>query len=399
MNITGATTIEKLLENEQAFEALLALGFNTSSKEELINLLGKNTMLQTVLKVKNINSDLFLKELEEKINNEMLEEGINNKYYNESETLNFLGNIICPLRIVFEDDLKEKLEAFEKATGKTFNCYIMPKGGDDGRYDNLWKEKDIDKFPDIILSKGFDDFYRKELIDNLVSKGHFKSINNPNIDKKFIEAGCLDEDYTMYGAFLDVLLVDEEKLEGLPIPKTWGDLLSPIYKDKIVTFETPDGISTAIPLYFYKEYGEDSIRSYAFNVKGFHSSAKMARLVGSNNPEAGAIYTMPLMFAMSCVKKGVKLVIPEDGAIVFPFSMLVKKGKEEELRILTDYIFDNYGLNLTKSHALSLSPNIENPFLKDHTIKWLGWEFIRSRDIIELGEYINEEFFKVWNKK
>ena len=85
MNITGATTIEKLLENEQAFEALLALGFNTSSKEELINLLGKNTMLQTVLKVKNINLDLFLKELKEKINNEMLEEGINNKYYNESE--------------------------------------------------------------------------------------------------------------------------------------------------------------------------------------------------------------------------------------------------------------------------------------------------------------------------
>ncbi|AFS78917.1 putative Fe3+ ABC transporter periplasmic binding-like protein [Gottschalkia acidurici 9a] len=400
INIDKTTKIGSILEKEEMFEVFLSNGFKAESKDELINLLGKDTMLQTVLKVRNINIELFINALNEKISEEEVEENFNDIYYDETKELNFLGSSICPLRKTFNDNLKETLENYRKETGKTFNCYVHTGHGDDNsKYDDIWQEKDIDKFPDIVLSKGFDDFYKKEFIDNLVSKGYFKSVNSSNIDKTFIEAGCLDEDYTMYGAFLDALLIDKKRLGDLPVPKTWGDLLNPMYRDMIITIKKGEELSTAIPLYLYKEYGEDSIKQYALNVKGIIHSPKMARLIGTNSEEAGAIYTMPLIFAKSCVKEGLELVIPEDGAMIYPFAMLVKKGKEEELKLLIDYVFDNYGLNLIQSHALSLSPNIENPTLKEHKLKWLGWDFIKSRDMGELEEHIKKEFYNVWNAK
>ncbi len=396
--IDKSIRIGQLLENEEVFEVFLSNGFKASSKEELIDSLGKDTMLQTVLQVKGINTELFLDLLDQKLNTQEGERHFNDTYYDKEKHLNFLGTTICPLRKTFDENLERTLEEYKSTTGQTLNCYLHGGHGDDSDYENIWLEEDIDKFPDMILSKGFDDLYKKELIDNLISKGYFKSVNNSDIDKKFIEAGCLDEDYTMYGAFLDVLLIDRNKLGDLPVPKTWNDLLDPIYKNNIVTMKKGDDVSTAIPLYFYEEHGMEGVEKFASNVKTIESSPKIAKLAGTNSPDSAAIYTAPMIFAKSCVKEGLELVVPDDGAMIYPFSMLVKKGKEKELKVLIDYVFDDYGVNLTKSHALSLSSKIENKSLKDFNLRWLGWDFIKSNDISKLEEDIKSVFNNIYKK-
>lgn len=397
--VDKATKIGDLLKKEQAYDVFLSNGFKANSKEELIESLGKDTMLQTVLKVRNINIELFLDILNEKLDNKDEENHFNDRHYNNCKHLNFLGTAICPLRKTFEENLEKVLKEYKEKTEKILNCYLHGGHGDeDSEYGEIWKETDIDKIPDIILSKGIDEFYRKEFIENLVSKGYFESVNSREIDEKFIDAGCLDSDYTMYGAFLDVLLVDTNKLGNLPMPKTWDDLLDPIYKGNIVTMKKGEDVSTAIPLYYYKEHGMEGVEKFASNVSLVEHGPKIAKLAGTNSEGSAAIYMAPMIFAKSCIKEGLELVVPEDGAIIYPFSMLVKKGKAEELKVLIDYVLDDYGLNLTKSHALSLSPNVENKSLKDFNIKWLGWDFIKSNDIYALEEEIKETFNKIYRK-
>ena len=396
--INKSIKIGQLLENDLAFEVFLSNGFKADSKEDLINSLGEQTMLQTVLKIKNINPELFVELLNQKLDNQEEDRSFNEIYYDEDRELNFLGTAICPLRKTFDEGLEDVLNKYKNETGKTFNCYLHGGHGDESAFEDIWLEKNIDKFPDIILSKGFDDLYRKELIDNLISKGHFKSVNSKDIDHKFIDAGCLDEDYTMHGAFLDVLLVDKNKLGDLPVPKTWNDLLDPIYKDNIVTMKKGDTVSAAIPFYYYKEHGMEGVEKFAANIKCIESSPRIAKIAGTNSEGSAAIYTAPLIFAKSCVKEGLEIVIPDDGALIYPFSMLVKKGKEEELKPLIDFVFDDYGLNLTKSHALCLSSNIENEGLKDFNIKWLGWDFIKSHDMFELSDQVTKVFDQFYKK-
>ena len=377
----------------------LSNGFKADTKEELVESLGKDIMLQTVLKVRDMNLELFLELLNESLDNSGEEEHFNDNYYYSDKALNFLGTAICPLRKTFEENLADTLDKYKKETGNVLNCYLHGGHGDESHYDNIWSEKDIEKFPDIILSKGFDELYGKEFIDNLVSKGYFRSVNSRDIDEKFIEARCLDEDFTMYGAFLDVLLVDKNKLGDLPLPKTWDDLLNPIYEKNIVTMKKNKEVSTAVLLYIYKEHGIEGVEKFARNVKTVEDGPKVAKLAGTNNPGSAAIYIAPRIFAKSCVKEGLDLVIPQDGAMIYPFSMLVKKGKEKQLKVLIDFVMDDYGSDLLNSHALSLSPNLDNKDLEDFDLKWLGWDFIKSNDMFKLEEELIEVFNKIYNKK
>ncbi|KNF08680.1 putative Fe3+ ABC transporter periplasmic binding-like protein [Gottschalkia purinilytica] len=399
--INPVMTIEEILKNyPQTFDVFVANGFNVASREELLELAGNDTMIQSILKVRGINVDIFINALREKVFTKGLDEDLVDKFHDENSTLNLLGKIPCPLRILFKDMLGEAIKDYKEKTGITLNCYIPSGCGDKYEYEDICSLENIDELPDIILTKGFDDFHRKNFIDKFVKKGYFKSVFTDNLDDRFLEAGCLDNDYTMYASFLDVMLIDEKNLGDLPKPKTWSDLLNPIYKDKIITFGMPEGISTVTPIYLYKEHGVESIAKFAHNVKGAYHGAKMAKVAGTNSKEAGAIYILPLFFAKTCIREGLSILWPEDGAILYPFCMLVKESKMEEMKYLIDFITKDFGQVCAKSHGIALNPDIKNTNIpKDGKLKWIGWNYIKSKDVIELGDYIRKEFEIEWQKK
>jgi ABC-type Fe3+ transport system substrate-binding protein len=374
MGITANDKIGNLLtEHPELYDVFLAKGFKAGSAAELTEILGKDTMLQTVLKVKNINSELFLSAANERIDKGTPLESITYNLFDPKLPMNLLVKTACPVSELFKQKLSEYLAEHKMATGKTVNTFIVDGCSVPHDYNNFWEQPDIDSLPDIIMSMSFDEIFDKRFIDKYVKTGYFENVlKTPTQD--FTAPDFMDDSFTLHAGLVMMLLIDEDKLGALPRPKKWADLLKPIYKDKIVGFGNDALGIFEYPLYYvYKEFGMEGIKTLAENTKSICHAAKMVKLAGSNHKDAEAIYILPLTFATLCKNKNTSFVFPEDGAWIVPMSILVKKDKVKELDFVIDFILNEYGQMCADIDAVSFSPGVTNKIDRNIRLEWLGW--------------------------
>lgn len=316
----------------------------------------------------------------------------------ESGHLDFLGYAPCFMKDVFREGLDGVRDIYRAETGTCLKCDIPPycSNDPDNKYHEIWKTSRIEDFPDAVASDGFDDLFRKEFIDTLASKGYFKSAWNTALNKPFEKAGIRDPDgwYTVYAIVPFILFIDRKKLDGLPAPKRWSDLLDPRFRNKIIVTGA-EGHPVDVPLfYFYKEHGEEGLRRLAANVKSIWHAAQIAKSAGTSDPSGAAIYVQSLFFAECCPRTdATSIVWPEDGACTSPLYLLVKETRLKELAALTNYITGpELGDNLVRSGFLSLNPRVDNNLPENAAFKWLGWDYIKSHDIPGLRELVRTVF-------
>ncbi len=398
MQITAEDTIGNILSNyPELYEVFWESGFNFNSADELVNSLGKDTMLRTVLTVKGINVELFTNMINTRISNACQMEGLQYDYYNPDLPVNLLVKTACAVSERFKEELAETLKARQNLTGKTPNVFIVDGCHAPHEFENFYESESIDKLPDIIMSMSFDEIYDKRFIDKYVSKGYFASVLDARPD---YQQEYMDDSYTLNAGLAMVFLIDEKKLGDLPKPEKWEDLLDPIYENNIIAFgDEAKGIFEYPLYYFYKEFGPESMKKLAHNVKGIQHAAKAARLAGTNSKEAGAIYYMPLTFAQLCEAKDVSIVFPEDGALIIPIAFLVKKDKIDELDYLIKLLLNGYGEMCANINAAVFNSHVDSKLPEGTRLKWLGWDYIRSNDIPALGEKLYAEFHKAWDAK
>ncbi|WP_406542455.1 ABC transporter substrate-binding protein [Clostridium ljungdahlii] len=316
---------------------------------------------------------------------------------------NFLAHIVCPMQQIFRRNFQMKLNEYKRLTGKTFKCHIAVGCGGSDKYDDIWKVKSIEDFPDIVASVTFGNFFRKDFIEKFVYKGYFKSVIEKNANEDFVRAGLEDPDgnYSVYSVFPLVMLVDKNKLGNLPMPKKWSDLLKPIYKNNIIVSGSQKGIGELLPLYIYKDYAEKGLQMLAANIKeGWHAS-KMSKVAGTLNNEGAAIYVLSWFFAKVCPRKEyVSVVWPEDGAIAEPIYMLVKKSKINELKEIINFITGSeYGQKCASYYFPSANAAIDNNLPQNASFKWLGWEYIKRNDIYEVKEHVRDKIMQYYKLK
>jgi ABC-type Fe3+ transport system substrate-binding protein len=321
----------------------------------------------------------------------------------QEEKINILAHIVCPMQKIFKRNLREKLSEYEKLTGKKFKCHVATGCGGADRYDDIWKVKDIQDFPDIVVSVTFGNFFRKEFSEKFVDEGCFKSVLGEKINKDFMKSGLEDPygNYNVYSVFPLVMLVDEYKLGNLPRPKKWGDLLKPIYKDNLIISGSENGMGELLPLYIYKDYGEEGLEMLACNVKdGWHSS-KMSKIAGTLNNEGAAIYVLSWFFAKICPRKEhVSVIWPEDGAIAEPIYMLVKKSRIYDMKEIINFIIgSDYGKKSALHYFPSANALVDNALPQNAIFKWVGWEYIKNNDIYNIKEYARRKFMEYYNLK
>jgi hypothetical protein len=234
-NIRPEMRIGEILELYPELVAVFsANGFPAVDESALVSMLGAESMLKTVLKVKGYDEQVFIQLLEEKIQENKAFLVLTRSAEAVKEKVDFLGNTFCPVKAIFKECFEETLAQYLAATGDKEFQYFVPSactGGDDP-YENLWRVENIDDFPDVAVASGFGDFFRQEFVNRFVKKGYFKSCCYDKVNKNFASAEYQDPEgwYTVYSAQPTVILVDCQKLGDLPVPKTWSDILNPIYK-------------------------------------------------------------------------------------------------------------------------------------------------------------------------
>ena len=103
---------------------------------------------------------------------------------------------------------------------------------------------------------------------------------------------------------------------------------------------------------------------------------------------------MPDFFARKISAfKPVRLIWPEDGALASPVTLLVKTGRAEALKPITDYLCgEDVARLFVGAYFPSPHPGIDNMLPSGHGLKWLGWGYIRSHDIEKVNAEIDRLF-------
>lgn len=316
--------------------------------------------------------------------------------------LNFIGLTSCPMKQIFRENLESTLQKYKQTTNKTLKCYVPAGCHSKEHIEKILKTTDFNEFPDMFTCLGFKNMFRSNIMDNFAAKGYFKSTQSTNINRSFENLGLIDPEgvFSMYSVSTEVMLVDKNKLGDLPIPKTWGDLLSPIYKGKLIIGGCDGNIHEDQLLYYYKEFGHDGINALAENSKNTWHPAEMAKSAAMSSSSGAAVYIIPWFFANACPSKpNLQIICPEDGAMISPSCIITKESKLEELSILSDSLLGSeFGTKCADNLYPSLNSDVNNNISHRFKFKWLGWDFIRSINMEETIDNITDEFIDTFNR-
>jgi len=300
----------------------------------------------------------------------------------------------CPVKLV----VKERIEAIAGSYAKEGTPLVthIPMGCTSvDPFDPLYMETDADKLPAIIASIGFGDFWRREFVDRFVASGVFGSILPEVVNPLFAKAGMLDPAgaYTVYGVTPYIFLVDHQKLAGRPAPRTWSDLLDPVYKGELVMCGDGDDMADAVLLNLYKDFGEDGLTRLAANCKSLMHSSRMAKVSGTNAPDAGAVFIIPLFFAESTkLPEHVEVVWPADGAAASPLYFLAKKSEQARLARLIDFFVHGFGDIDSATWFIPLDGSRPSRLPEHASLKWVGWDFVAAQDVNALRDDLAVKF-------
>jgi ABC-type Fe3+ transport system substrate-binding protein len=300
----------------------------------------------------------------------------------------------CPVKLVVKDHLDQIVRAYQER-GEPVTVHIPMGCTSIDPYDPIYKETDVEKLPSIIASIGFGDFWKKEFVNRFVHTGTFEAVLPSRINPLFERAGMIDPEgcYTIYGATPYIFLVDTRRLGSLPIPRLWEDLLDPRYRNEIVMCGDGDDMADAVVLNVFKEHGIEGLRQLAGNVKTIMHSSTMAKIAGSNDPDAAAVFIIPCFFAESTKQPAhVRVVWPEDGAAASPLYFLAKKSDRERLAGLISFFTEGFATIESASWFMPIGRTDLSNFPPHAALKWIGWKFIEENDVNTMRDQLNMTF-------
>ncbi|MBW4081118.1 ABC transporter substrate-binding protein [Paenibacillus sp. S150] len=314
--------------------------------------------------------------------------------------LDFLGNTLCALRGTFRSAFGEWVQEYNAKGGAALNSYL-PEKCNGGEYADVWQAEAIADFPAVVSGFGFGNFFRRSFLEGLAAGGHFQSVAlegpagvaaQPFVDPQ--------QDFTIYGLYPYVLMVDRTKLGALPVPSSWSDLLRPEYTDQIIAVGSSNKISELLLLTLYKKFGDDGIIRLAANIKdGWHGRVMVKTVEApESNTEGAGIYVIPWIFAQQCKDSDhVSIIWPEDGALVNPLFLLTRKSKPSAVQAVTEFITSkSFAEQATAQHFVMLNSGVDPGLPEGATFNWLGWDFIRGNDLEQLKAHVQEVFQENW---
>lgn len=397
--------ISDILKNyPDTLPVFLANGFEDFSDEDFLNQIGPFLKLKTALKTRRINQELFVKYLEEKTSEnpmEIINAGSSKSV--EDASLNLLALLPCPLKVPLQEEFNKFFQDYSKKNNIKLDYLIESNANNQLSYNKyVGQFEDIEDIPDIVISTGVNCFYSKRFMEKFIDKGLFIDAANYMPDERLRKTGIKDPggNYTLFSMNLLVMVADLTKLGDLSLPSKWGDLLKPEYRKKVVIRGQKNTFCETTLLTIFKEYGYEGIKSFGRSVMAGWHPAQMVKMAGSGREEAPAISVMPYFYTKTIKNKDkVKVIWPEDGAIVSPVSMLVKKSKYNQLKDIAEFFTGiKAGKICAGAYFPSLNPEVDNKIPEEAAFNWIGWDFIKSKDMNAVVNELNEIFLESYNE-
>ncbi|WP_371381373.1 ABC transporter substrate-binding protein [Sporomusa aerivorans] len=404
MELTNLTICQIISNYPETRDVFVHNGFPQFADDAVLQQLGPILKLKTALKSKNISLAAFVRLLEEKIEDTGLYHrlaamsGLEN-----SKRLNMVALLPCPLKIPLQTELNRFVEGLRQSREVRLEYCAEAFSTNMVNYDEYIKYfEDPDEVPDILITAGYS-FFNPLFMSRFVHTGIFARIGYGNVDYRLEQAGLIDREshFAVIAANVLVMVVDVNRLGDLPVPGNWKDLLQPIYEKQVVIRGHNGEFCDIVQLNFYKEYGEAGLAALAQAVRyGLHP-AQMVKELKSSRRDVPSIHVMPYFFANTLTDQpNIRIIWPNDGALAFPVSVLVKTEKMELYKEMAEFLT---GPHIARVCGEAFFPSVHPAgmagFPDNARFKWLGWDFIREHDMEQLVEQVNALFVEKQQKE
>ncbi|MFC4804670.1 ABC transporter substrate-binding protein [Filifactor villosus] len=385
---------EILEKYPETLEVFVVNGFEQLKNPTLRKAMANSVTLETALKMKKVNAELFCEKLEDAIRQER--EGIDQTLREEGSfaqgDVRIEGVLPCPIRIPLLENFTKELEKIQPTLDKKIGYDLRAASmGMDWIKEQVVQGKE-ELLPDMMLSAGFDLFFDKKYMGQFNDKGIFcapdvefnRDFCNDNIDLRDPK-----KEYSIIGVVPAIIMVNERLLGGRKMPQGWEDILSPEFENTLALPMHDLDLFNAVIIHIYKMYAEEGINNLA---RSFQKSLHPAQMVKSKGLLAQSaepvISISPYFFTQILPENGpIKPVWPKEGAIVSPIFLIAKKEKEE-LKPFLDYFLSKEVGEIFSANGKFPSTNchVDNKLTGDQGFCWVGWDYIHDNNVGEILE-------------
>jgi ABC-type Fe3+ transport system substrate-binding protein len=304
--------------------------------------------------------------------------------------LHYWGFALAPNSLMLKEHLEAISEESKRRYGVPLDFEIPGKTKSSITHpEDEWTQSSK---PEVCAMVGLGPLLRSGFRNRYITSSSLVARDPDNYSRKFDEAGCRDplRIFTIYSVSPFIMLVNVDKLKGVPVPKKWLDLADPAYRGQIVI--TPEDTASNIAFFsMYKMYGRDVLRGFMDNVLSA-ASASVMPVMSLNADVPGAICICPWFFAKVCPRPElVSVVWPEEGALTFPLWFMADCNLSAPALLVVDFLtgasFADESLNncLPTAHL-----NSDKGLGTEQKFNWPGWDFIRNLDVEQYTAMINE---------
>ncbi len=397
----NSTLLEIVEKYPETVDVFTSNGFSQMNNVEQRQKFAKSISLKMALMLKQIDletfSNLLIEAIEQKNNNIDATLATNVKS-TDTEALDIVGLLPCPVRIPLLEQFNNFVNDFTAKTGVGVNHELKAASmGLDWVEKNIVGISDAKELPDLFISAGFDMFFDEEMIGKFKRNGVFEDTTKlPKFNPFFAELKLKDpqKHYAMIGVVPAVFLINQTELGDRPVPKTWADIMKPEFEKRVSLPVGDFDLFNGILLNIHKKYGDEGVKKLG---RSLLESMHPSQMVKSDRKKTNKpIITIMPYFFTKMVKDGGPMIAvwPEDGAIVSPIFMLSKKEKIEKLQPVIDF-FASKKVGEILSHSglfPSVHPEVDNRIPKENKFMWLGWDYIYQNDISKLIKHCETLF-------
>jgi ABC-type Fe3+ transport system substrate-binding protein len=313
-----------------------------------------------------------------------------------------LGTVPVPLRHRVRDGVADLVARYRAEGGSALKCCFPMGQGGRTPFDRLRFIRALDDYPNMLVSSEHGNAFNHRFYARHVADGAFVGSQPAGVVAAFAEAGLVDPEdrIGVFAVAPFVLLIDHGRLNGLPPPRRWADLMDPRYRDQVVfSGWRRDGerrhrqVNLFFLLSMARAFGLAGLARLLDNVPALLHSAQMPRLAGTD-ASPGGIYVLPWSLAALCPRRvDTEVVWPEDGALAYPLWLTVKTAHRERLNVLVRHFHGaDLGRVLNDNRYPALCPDLTPALPAGARLSWLGWDFVRHPTTARLLRAIREIF-------
>ncbi len=388
-------TIKQLVEQyPETLEVLIANGFDNLKDPKVLASVGSFLKLERAAQTKQYDLENFLGLLQQKVYEQHQQVDITMKTtLKEEGEVRISGLLPCPVRLPLLEGFNGFVEQYTKETGTTVSYQFEAASvGADWIAEHIQGVDDPAQLPELFVSAGFETFFDPRTIGRFKAQGLFKDLTAGPLNKDFDGIDLRDPQghYSLISVVPAVFMVNHDELGDLPVPRTWADLFTPAFEQKVALPVGDFDLFNAILLSIHKQYGDEGIKKLGrCMLKSMHP-AQMIKNAQRSAEEKPPVTIIPFFFSrMAEMVKSLEVIWPEDGAIISPIFMLTKADKADKLQPIADFLYSKEVGELLTNKGLfpSLNPEVTNQLPAEHPWQWVGWDYLYSHDIAEQIRY------------